>query len=73
MQFCLGVIPKTATGCHSNSIEFFIDAFLSQIYQFLSQYYIYNKIIKSITKYGILRLRPFQQYVFCQDYKKFWF
>ncbi len=44
--------------------------FLSQIYQFLSQYYIYNKIT---TKYGILRLRSFQQYVFCQDYKPFWF
>ncbi len=24
MQFCLGVIPKTATGCHPNSIEFFL-------------------------------------------------
>ncbi len=70
MQFCLGVIPKTATGCHWNAIELFFYAFLSQIYQFLSQYYIYNKIT---TKYGILRLRPFQRYVFCQDYKKFWF
>ncbi len=70
MQFCLGVIPKTATGCHWNSIELFFYAFLSQIYKFLSQYYIYNKIT---TKYGILRLRPFQRYVFCQDYKKFWF
>ncbi len=70
MQFCLGVIPKTATGCHWNSIELFFYAFLPQIYQFLSQYYIYNKIT---TKYGILRLRPFQRYVFCQDYKKFWF
>ncbi len=29
--------------------------------------------ITSITKYGILRLRPLQQCVFCQDYKKFWF
>ncbi len=48
MQFCLGVIPKTATGCHWNSIELFFYAFLPQIYQFLSQYYIYNKIT---TKY----------------------
>ncbi len=24
MQFCLGVIPQTATGCHSNPIEFFL-------------------------------------------------
>ncbi len=23
MQFCLGVIPQTATGCHSNPIDFF--------------------------------------------------
>ncbi len=45
MQFCLGVIPKTATGCHPNSIEFVFDAFLSQIYQFLSQYYINHKMI----------------------------
>ncbi len=36
----------------------------------LSQYYIYHKIT---TKYGILRLRPFQRYVFCQDSKMFWF
>ncbi len=24
MQFCLGVIPQTATGCHSNPIDFFM-------------------------------------------------
>ncbi len=66
MQFCLGVIPKTAI---QTPLNFFFDAFLSQIYQYLSQYYIYNKITN---KYGILRLRPFQRYVFCQDYKKFW-
>ncbi len=24
MQFCLGVIPQTATGCYSNPIEFFL-------------------------------------------------
>ncbi len=45
MQFCLGVIPKTATGCHPNSIESFY-AFQAQIYQFLSQYYIYKKNTK---------------------------
>ncbi len=66
MQFCLGVIPQTATGCHSNPIEFFLCTFLSQMYQFLSHYYAYHKMT---TKYGILRLRPFQWYVFCQDYK----
>ncbi len=66
MQFCLGVIPKTATGCHWKLHWIIFYAFLSQIYQFLSQYYIYNKIT---TKYGILRLRPFQRYVFCQIIK----
>ncbi len=57
MQFCLGVIPQTATGCYSNPIEFFLCTFLSQMYQFLSHYYSYHKMT---TKYGILRLRPFQ-------------
>ncbi len=44
MQFCLGVIPQTATGCHSNPIEFFLCTFLSQMYQFLSHYYSYHKM-----------------------------
>ncbi len=71
MQFCLGVIPKNSHRVpFIQTPFFFFDAFLSQIYQFLSQYYIYNKIT---TEYGILGLRPFQRYVFCQDYKKFWF
>ncbi len=40
MQFCLGVIPQLATGCHPNSFEAF---FLSQMYTFLSKHYVYQK------------------------------
>ncbi len=42
MQFCLGVIPQTATGYHPN--PFNLCTFLSQMYAFLSQYYSYHKI-----------------------------
>ncbi len=41
-----------------------------QMSKFLCQYYSDRK---KTTKYGILRVRPFRRYVFCQDYKKFWF
>ncbi len=34
------------------------------MYIFFSQYYFYHKI-------SILRVKPLQRYVFCQDYKKF--
>ncbi len=44
--------------------EFFFCIFLSQIYKFLSQYYFYHKIV---IKYGTLKLRPFQRYVYCKD------
>ncbi len=36
---------KNSHRVHPNSIEFVFDAFLLQIYPFLSQYYIYNKIL----------------------------
>ncbi len=42
MTFCLGGITQTATGCHSNTIEFLLCTFLSQMYKFLSQYYSYH-------------------------------
>ncbi len=68
MQFCLGVYQKQPPGAIETPLNYFFFAFLSQIYQILSQYYIYNKIT---TKYGILRLRPFQRYVFVKIIKSF--
>ncbi len=50
MQFCLGVIPQTATGCHSNPVEFFLCTFLSQIYQFLSHYNILEYPVMSTSQ-----------------------
>ncbi len=34
MQFCLGVIPQTATGCHLNPIEFFYALFCHKCINF---------------------------------------
>ncbi len=47
MQFCLGVIPQTATGCHSNPIEFLYALFCHKCINF-------SPTITLITKWFML-------------------
>ncbi len=59
-------LGRYTTNSHQNSIK----CFLMHFYVISLSILLLSKIT---TKYGILRLIPFQRYVFCQDYKTFWF
>ncbi len=51
---------KQPPGAIQTPLNFFLCIFLSQMSKFLCQYYSDHK---KTTKYGILRVRPFRQYV----------
>ncbi len=52
VQFCLGVIPQTATGCHTNSINFVLAFFCHKCINF-------SLNITYITKYKNLETQTF--------------
>ncbi len=70
MQLYLGVIPQQPPGAIQIQFNYFMHFYVTNVSISLSISYSYHKIT---TKYGILRLRHFQRYVFCQYYNKFWF
>lgn len=66
---------KKAVGCHRHSVSFFKQKKFQFYYYkivllFLNYYYKFINVcpnIKTVGKYGTVRLRPFQQYLFCHD------